>query len=313
MEDGFHKRMVLCYTNFMKYILSFSFINIIIVIIENSSIIYNIDVMLDGDNILKDLFTPFYFLSPHLYVDMLNEKFPNQCDQIFDFNGTLIEEEEEEEEENANSSDNTENTDDTDNTDDTIDNTDNNSTISDDLISDLDEFDDLEDENLMMYQRFTKNERYFDITFQGHKLFSLDNSFCLFNKNLIFIAYGVVALLTILMACLFFINTRKDGTIINRILCYILTNVINFFIRPFYIAIVTLLENRPLTYLYRSQYMAKSYIAEETIYMIVSLLVLFYFFIFTYLIHDYINNVFSFEKFPYDCFSTSEEIVFTFI
>ena len=45
--------------------------------------------MLDGDNILNELFTPFYFLSPHLYVEMINEKFQNQCFQIFDFDAIL--------------------------------------------------------------------------------------------------------------------------------------------------------------------------------------------------------------------------------
>ena len=74
MEDNFQKRTVLCYSNFMKYIISFSFFNIILVIIENSSIIYSVDIMLDGDNILKELFTPFYFLSPHLYLEILNEQ-----------------------------------------------------------------------------------------------------------------------------------------------------------------------------------------------------------------------------------------------
>ena len=44
--------------------------------------------MLGKDNILNQLFTPFYFLSPHLYVEMLNEKLPNQCFTIFKFNTT---------------------------------------------------------------------------------------------------------------------------------------------------------------------------------------------------------------------------------
>ena len=97
MEDGFQKRTVLFYSNFMKYIISFSFFNIILLIIENSSIIFSVDIMLDEDIILKDLFTPFYFLSPHLYVEMLNEKLPNQCFEIFDFNTTLVNEEENDE------------------------------------------------------------------------------------------------------------------------------------------------------------------------------------------------------------------------
>ena len=91
MEDEFQKRTVLCYSNFMKYIISFSIFNILLVIIENSSIIYSVDLMMDGDKVLNELFTPFYFLSPHLYIEMLNEKFPNQCFQIFDFDSIMLE------------------------------------------------------------------------------------------------------------------------------------------------------------------------------------------------------------------------------
>ena len=47
--------------------------------------------MVNGDKILNELFTPFYFLSPHLYIEILNEKFPNQCYQIFDYNKTMSE------------------------------------------------------------------------------------------------------------------------------------------------------------------------------------------------------------------------------
>ena len=68
MENEFQKRQVLCYSNFMKYIISFSLFNILLIIIENCSIIYSVDIMLGGDKILNELFTPFYFLSPHLYV-----------------------------------------------------------------------------------------------------------------------------------------------------------------------------------------------------------------------------------------------------
>ena len=89
MENEFQKRQVLCYSNFMKYIISFSLFNILLIIIENCSIIYSVDIMLGGDKILNELFTPFYFLSPHLYVEMLNEKLPNQCFSIFQFNTSI--------------------------------------------------------------------------------------------------------------------------------------------------------------------------------------------------------------------------------
>ena len=88
MENEFQNRQVLCYSNFMKYTISFSIFNILLIIIENCTIIYSVDIMLGRDKILNELFTPFYFLSPHLYVEMLNEKLPNQCFSIFKFNTT---------------------------------------------------------------------------------------------------------------------------------------------------------------------------------------------------------------------------------
>ena len=317
MEDGFQKRTVLFYSNFMKYIISFSFFNIILLIIENSSIIFSVDIMLDEDIILKDLFTPFYFLSPHLYVEMLNEKLPNQCFEIFDFNTTLVNEEENDEK--AQIKNGTE------------------KTISNKLkqkkkkrlkriLDDNDEkasHNDTEemiaekepeiDPMVEMYERITGDEKYFDIKFKGHLLYSLDNSYCVYNRNLIYISFALVILVFILIISLFFLNTRKRKNLLYQILGYTITNLINIIIRPFFIAIVSILVNRPLLYLYRSSYMSSEYKVEESIYMVVSLIILIFFIVIVYLMHDYINNVFCFEKFPYDSFITSEENVLMFI
>ena len=213
MEDKFQKRTVLCYSNFMKYIISFSFFNIILVIIENSSIIYSVDIMLDGDKILNELFTPFYFLSPHLYVEMLNEKFPNQCFEIFDFNSTLEKNEQDKNDtENANLNAASSklkkpkikknkkkiykkikrN----------LDNEDSNNTDAND--TNITEDDEEEDPMVEMYNRITGDEKFFDIKFKGHVLYSLDNSYCVYNKNLIYISYAIVILVFILIICLFF-------------------------------------------------------------------------------------------------------------
>ena len=88
MEGEFGKRTVLAYSNFMKYIIPFALYNIILIIIENSACIYSVDLMFGGDKILSELLSPLYFLSPHIYLDMLNEQFPNECDLIFNYNGT---------------------------------------------------------------------------------------------------------------------------------------------------------------------------------------------------------------------------------
>ena len=350
MENEFQNRQVLCYSNFMKYIISFSLFNILLIIIENCSIIYSVDIMLDGDKILNELFTPFYFLSPHLYVEILNEKFPNQCFSIFQFNTTS---------DNDNDDDNTVINNDDINSDDItgnrrmenienfdkkyiykkhrrknkknklknlynhkhsqkrrLDNDINNSTINSDY-NDTDSIEaDSESEEMNpleeMYERII-NEPYFDIKFQGHLLYRLDNSYCVYNKNLIFISYAIVILLLILIIFLFFLNTRKHNTLPFKIAGYILTNLINIIIRPLFIAVVTILVNRPLLYLYRGTYMSSDYKIEEVIYMLLSLIMLILFVVLTYLLHDFINNVFCFEPFPYDCFITSEENVLMFI
>ena len=326
MEDEFQKRTVLCYSNFMKYIVSFSLFNILLVIIENSSIIYSVDVMLDGDKILNELFTPFYFLSPHLYIEMLNEKLPNQCFQIFDFTSTK-----EEYEENQNKTQNLRNLkeikkrtiknknklfkkrrriSDNDNNNSTINGTGKNNT--NETKDNEDDEDEDEDTMVSMYKRIIEDP-FFDIKFKGHTLYSLDNSYCVYNKNLIYISYAIVVLIIILIFLLFFLNTRKKKNIIYTILGYTLTNLINICIRPFFIAIVAILVNRPLLYLYRGSYMSSNYQIEEIIYMVISLIMLIFFIVITYLMHDYINNVFCFENFPYDCFITSEENVLMFI
>ena len=319
MENNFQRRAVLCYSNFMKYIISFSLFNILLVIIENSSIIYSVDVMLDGDKILNELFTPFYFLSPHLYIEMLNEKLPNQCFQIFDFNQTTEEDDENDEnEENQNKTENSRNLKEirkkrknklflkrrriSDNETNTTN------------LNETEEEEEEEEEHPMkaMYRRITE-EKYFDIKFKGHTLYSLDNAYCVYNKNLIYIAISIVILIFILIILLFFLNTRKRKNIVYTLLGYTLTNLINIIIRPFFIAIVAILVNRPLLYLYRGSYMSSEYQIEEIIYMVVSLIMVIFFIIITYLMHDYMNNVFCFESFPYDCFITSEENVLMFI
>ena len=364
MEDEFQKRTVLCYSNFMNYIISFSVFNIIILIIENSSIIYSVDLMMDGDKVLNELFTPFYFLSPHLYIEMLNEKFPNQCFQIFDFNSIMLEyeeankEKEKDDDKENESNKEKENTKDN-NLDSTIESTQTLRNIDEKIINtkkkkrlkrlkkegnklkhkwkkrridnegdnesptegielqedkNEEEEEDEQDENPMvaMYKRITE-ERYYDIKFKGRTLYSLDTSYCVYNKNLIYISYAIVILLFLLLLSLFFLNTRKKKTLVYVILAYTITNLINLIIRPFFIAVVTLLVNRPLLYLYRASYMSSEYQIEEVIYMALSLIMLIFFIALTYLIHDYMNNVFCFESYPYDCFITSEENVFMFI
>ena len=346
MENEFQKRQVLCYSNFMKYTISFSVFNILLIIIENCSIIYSVDIMLGKDNILNQLFTPFYFLSPHLYVEMLNEKLPNQCFTIFKFNTTTEDDTQDIENNEFNIAGKIQNKVENNiikeskldsiktttykkhrkkitkderrisyfklaNKKRILENEGTNETNSKNETSDEEEEEEL-DPLEEMYQRIV-DEPYFDIKFRGHLLYRLDNSYCVYNKNLIYISYAIVVLLFIFIVLLFFLNTRKHDTLFYKILGYILTNLINIIIRPLFIAIAAILVNRPLLYLYRGTYMASDYQIEEAIYMLLSLIFLIFLVVLTYIMHDFVNNVFCFEPFPYDCFINGEENVLMFI
>ena len=345
MENEFQKRQVLCYSNFMKYIISFSVFNIILIIIENCSLIYSIDIMLGKDKILNELFTPLYFLSPHLYVEILNEKLPNQCFNIFKFNTSI-----DDDDEDNDLPDNQSDIPDDNNQKRRMEINSNkykesfnyrkyrrkynnlkkkrlleettNNTLSDNETKKTNETEpenetgtkkSIEENPLEeMYERIIE-EPYYDIKFRGRLLHRFDNSYCVYNKNLIYISYAIVIIVFLLIILLFFLNTRKHNTLVFKILGYIITNLINIIIRPFFIGVVTLLVNRPLLYLYRGTYMSSDYKIEEVIYMFLSLLMLIFFIVLTYSLHDFVNNVFCFEPFPYDCFITSEENVLMFI
>jgi len=70
--------MLKIYSNFMKYTIKNKFFNIIITLVENIPILLVIDMIYEND-IIKDVFTPLYFLSPTLYLELMNEKFANEC------------------------------------------------------------------------------------------------------------------------------------------------------------------------------------------------------------------------------------------
>ncbi len=59
--------------------------------------------------------------------------------------------------------------------------------------------------------------------------------------------------------------------------------------------------------------MASDYQIEEAIYMLLSLIFLIFLVALTYIMHDFVNNVFCFEPFPYDCFINGEENVLSLI
>ena len=266
MEGTFNKRSTILYTNFIKFIIPFSLFHIFICLIENSTIIYIIDIMFSRDEILNQLFTPLYFISPHLYIDIFNEKFENECEKIFQYSQKAYDETHEEEEEEQDSS----------------------SIISEvisNIISDSNEEE--EDKNFsssatgdeeqpMIYEMFTKNTRYYTIEFRGSKLYETDNSYCVYNSKLIIFVISIILFTTILFILLLLLNTRGKPPLWKKIVVLLLTNFINIVIRPFFSFISIILMNRPLVYLYKSKYIKSSYKTQEILYCFLSLFFLFY-------------------------------------
>lgn len=69
------------YNHFMTYTIKNTIFNILLTIIENIPILIAIDFMW-MDDFLSTIFTPFYFLAPHVYLDRFNSLFPNECSSI---------------------------------------------------------------------------------------------------------------------------------------------------------------------------------------------------------------------------------------
>jgi len=65
----------------MTYTIKNKFYNVLLTIIENIPILIAIDFMW-SDDFLSKIFTPFYFLAPHIYLDRFNSFFSNECSII---------------------------------------------------------------------------------------------------------------------------------------------------------------------------------------------------------------------------------------
>ena len=275
MGYSFNKCSVQCYSNFMKFTISNAIYNLILIILENSTILFIIDLMFQ-DAILGEVLTPLYFLSPHLYLDILNEQFSNECNKIFTYDLNMT----------------STNTTDTSDTTETI-----NSTVNATYTSDE------------MYKQFNTNDETYDIVFFGHTLYQTDNSYCIYSSNLIFIVIGILGVYTVFFVILFFLNTRNKPNIFVRIVASVFTNFINLIVRPFFVVISIVLINRPIVFLYYSNMIKPEYKTEEIIYTVLSLFFLIYGVVFAYIHIKYINNSFYFESLPFDYFSADEALM----
>ena len=78
MAKGFKKRMLNVYANFMKFTVQNTLFNVALILVENMSVLLVIELMYGAD-ILSDVFSPLHFLTPSLYLELINEKLENQC------------------------------------------------------------------------------------------------------------------------------------------------------------------------------------------------------------------------------------------
>jgi len=85
----FKKDLLNSYNHFMTYTIKNKIYNIFLTIIENIPILIAIDFMW-MDDFLSTIFTPFYYLAPHIYLDRFNAFFPNQCNLILMSNNSNL-------------------------------------------------------------------------------------------------------------------------------------------------------------------------------------------------------------------------------
>ena len=78
---SFKKDLTKTYTHFMNHTIKNKIFNIFLTIIENIPILIAIDFMW-MDDFLSKIFTPLYYLSPHVYLDKFNQNYFNECSVI---------------------------------------------------------------------------------------------------------------------------------------------------------------------------------------------------------------------------------------
>ena len=295
MESSFDIHAVKCYSNFMKYTISNTIYNLILLILENSTILFVIDLM-THDSILGEVFTPLHFLSPHLYVEMLNEQFTNECNSIFDRSSF----------QEPNTTSNTTTTPSSTPTYDEI----YNQSFSQNANESLEHLNEiLEESTEDMFKSFNNNPDTHDLIFFGNTLYQTHYAYCVYSSNIIYLIIGIISLATICFGLTFFINMRNKPNFFFRLIVQILVNFTNIILRPLFIIICIVLMNRPIVFLYKSGNIKPEYKTEEIIYTLVSLLLLIYAVVFCLVYTKYINNIFYFEQMPYDSFSADETLM----
>jgi hypothetical protein len=317
----------------MTYIIKNKVFNTMLTIIENIPILIAIDFMW-MDDFLSTIFTPFYFLAPHVYLDRFNTLFPNECSSIIlevDRSTVL-------------------------NTNETSNNSIGNITNSSNLISSfisnkfsnkifnsstnnvnkvnttttiltnitneiISNYSNLNNTNLIFTNttsNITSNittgnteaveaPKIYPIKFFSKVIMEFDNTFCIYNPTILIIFYLLVSMLLISFFVLGkFQPSSTKKSCLKYSIVFIIVNFINIIIRAFGYLFFIVFLNRPIIFLYQSDMINPLYFSNVIIYTVISIVFFSFYLIFCILFNKYMNNSFFFEEFPYDFFSTSD-------
>lgn len=315
-NSSFKTDLLNTYNHFINFTIRNKIFNILLIIIENAPILIAIDFMW-MDDFLSKIFTPLYFLAPHIYLDKINKLFLNDCSMMLptevqdtsiltDTNSTIT---------NSSSSlfyyisqsllkqvaSNI--------TTNLVNITNNNSTNT---------LDNTTLTNLTLTNQTDTSgsttdavePKLIDIYFFKSKIMQLDNNYCLYSPVLNILFY----ILTVLIFVSFFTLGKISGksnkkTCLTKTYIFFNTNFINIISRTFSYLFFVVFLNRPIILLYQNTLINTFYFSNIIIYTAVSVFFLSLFLIYCYLFLKFMNNSFFFEDYPYDSFSVSDSSI----
>lgn len=331
------------YNHFMTYTIKNKIYNILLTIIENIPILIAIDFMW-MDDFLSTIFTPLYYLAPHVYLDKFNTFFPNECSTIILNDGS--------DSANTNSTSNLnvtnssnlisafisnkylnkifnsnnflrklQNTSSTNNTSianltaalltnitsELISNAAAlNNTISN-ITNTTSTINNITGESDSTEDEILVEPKIYPIKFFSKVLMEFDNNYCIYNPTVMIIFYLLVTFLLVSFFVLgkFQPNSTKKSCI-KYSLVFLIVNFINSTLRICGYLFFIVFLNRPIILLYQSDVINQLYFSSIIIYTVISIIFFGFYLIFCILFNKYMNNSFFFEEYPYDFFSTSD-------
>ena len=259
------------YSNFMKFLFSNLFLNIILITIENSPNLIMIDYMI-GPDVLSKFFSPIYFISPTTGLELVNERFSNECElKLSTEQPTLL--------------------------------------LFNTVMTRILQDDTTGTSSNTSSSTPTDKPSYLEIKFFDNTILTLQTTFCLYSKFFIYLVFAAVSLTVISFIVLGLIDNRKQKGYFVKIIIYVLTNLINLMLRPFSILAFIVLLNKPILFLYKNNYIKPEYFSNEVLMTIFSIIFLVILCITISIFNKYINNAFYFEKFPFDYYSQNDAMM----